>query len=221
MDIIWPMGPILRMLPSCSYRMRMVKLPFWMVSISSCCMSSSGTASCANPMRFGSTAKLLAECKLKYYRISEGTPPSISAHHLGKRHAACEARPNQAAIKDGLHELLLHVLLRHRILRQPPSISAYHLGKRHAACEARPNQAAIKDGLYELLLHVLLRHRILRQPPSISAYHLEDAACQGRNVKLPFRFVSISFCCMVFGTASCISPPQAQPIILRRSPCCV
>ena len=39
-------------------------------------------------MRFGSTAKVLAECKLKYYRISE-CPGSCSCLLLAESHASC------------------------------------------------------------------------------------------------------------------------------------
>lgn len=45
-DMTWPTGPIFWMLANCSYRIRSVKLPLVMLSISSSFCRSSGTASC-------------------------------------------------------------------------------------------------------------------------------------------------------------------------------
>ena len=49
-----------------------------------CNLYTCGDAGPYRTMRFGSTAKVLLKCKLKYYRISECVPPS---HGLGWRSA--------------------------------------------------------------------------------------------------------------------------------------
>lgn len=48
MPMTCPTGPIFRMFCSWSFRMRMVKLPFWMLSMISSFIWSSGTTSCTN-----------------------------------------------------------------------------------------------------------------------------------------------------------------------------
>ena len=44
-------------------------------------------------MRFGSTAKVLLKCKLKYYRISECVPPkTYRSPKTGRMPDSCQAR---------------------------------------------------------------------------------------------------------------------------------